>query len=193
MFKNAGGTAKGRAGFVPGVQELKMQLAVGGSPGGEGDGCLLVLVRHGTAIAASQRTAAQRHDPPLAERGHQEAAAAAAALAQVLARRGLRAGAARARLWSSPMQRALHTAKPIAEQLGLTAWACHGALYEFGAAISGVRCVDIAATAELQGVVCEHFDPSGAACRLCGCVCTHTHRRQHTPARNLLTTASNST
>ena len=60
-----------------------------GSPA-EGDGCLLVMVRHGTAIASSQRTPAQRHDPPLAERGHQEAAATALALAQVLAHRGLR-------------------------------------------------------------------------------------------------------
>ena len=67
-----------------------------------------------------------------------------------------------AQVWSSPMQRALRTAQPIAEGLGLRKWFCHGGLYEFRAKIPEVRGASICADPTLQGVCCVHFNAEGA-------------------------------
>eukprot|EP00754_Rhynchopus_humris_P050383 Rhum_TRINITY_DN8929_c1_g2::Rhum_TRINITY_DN8929_c1_g2_i1::g.30685::m.30685 len=90
----------------------------------------IIAVRHCTALPTSQRTAQQRGDPPLSRQGCEQAAATAEALAGAVAAAG--AGTA-VQLWSSPMRRALHTAQPVAAQLRLQGWGCHGALYEFRA------------------------------------------------------------
>lgn len=69
----------------------------------------LILVRHAEATANASGVALGRDDVPLTDRGRRQAEALAAAFA------GARAQA----VVSSPLRRALDTARPIAELLGL--------------------------------------------------------------------------
>jgi broad specificity phosphatase PhoE len=72
---------------------------------------VLLLVRHGETPANVERVWHGSTDTPLSERGR----AQARAVARFLAGEGARAGA----LYTSPLQRAAHTAREIGEALGL--------------------------------------------------------------------------
>ena len=91
-----------------------------------GDNALtrLICVRHGKQIPTSERTAATLNDPPLADAGHKQARDRAESLA---------AGELRSVeptvVVSSPMQRALQTAAPIAAAIGAPL-IVHGGCYE---------------------------------------------------------------
>lgn len=69
----------------------------------------LLLIRHGETPRNVEQLALGRDDVPLTERGHEQARALALALA----------GTPIAAIYSSPLQRALSTAAPLAEALGL--------------------------------------------------------------------------
>jgi len=70
---------------------------------------LLILVRHGETESNRERLALGREDVPLNERGSRQAAALAASLA----------GVPVAAIYASPLCRAVETARPLAEALGL--------------------------------------------------------------------------
>ena len=70
---------------------------------------LLILVRHGETESNRERLALGREDVPLNERGRRQAAALTASLAGVLA----------TAIYASPLRRAVETARPLAEALGL--------------------------------------------------------------------------
>ena len=74
-------------------------------------GATLVLVRHGETSANLDGVWHGSTDTPLTRRGHLQAARVAAYVAESYA--GVRA------VYSSDLQRALHTAEPIAQALGL--------------------------------------------------------------------------
>ncbi len=69
----------------------------------------LILVRHGETESNRERLALGREDVPLNERGRRQAAAVAASLA----------GVPVAAVYSSPLCRAVETARPLAEARGL--------------------------------------------------------------------------
>jgi probable phosphoglycerate mutase len=69
----------------------------------------LLLIRHALPVRIDEASGSGPADPALSERGVEQAAA----LAEWLATEGVDA------LWSSPMRRALETAAPVAERLGL--------------------------------------------------------------------------
>jgi broad specificity phosphatase PhoE len=69
----------------------------------------LILIRHGETESNRERLALGREDVPLNERGHRQAAALAASLA----------GVPVAAVYSSPLRRAVETARPLAEARGL--------------------------------------------------------------------------
>jgi len=70
---------------------------------------LLILVRHGETESNRERLALGREDVPLNERGRRQAAALTASLAGVPA----------TAIYASPLRRAVETARPLAEALGL--------------------------------------------------------------------------
>lgn len=70
---------------------------------------LLILVRHGETESNRERLALGREDVPLNERGRRQAAALTASLAGVPA----------TAIYASPLRRAVETARPLAEVLGL--------------------------------------------------------------------------
>ena len=72
---------------------------------------LLTIVRHGETAANTDGVWHGSTDTPLSERGHRQAAAVGAHLA------GIDAGFSV--VYSSPLQRARHTAEAIAQQLAL--------------------------------------------------------------------------
>ena len=69
----------------------------------------LILIRHGETESNRERLALGREDVPLNERGRRQAAALAASLA----------GVPVAAVYSSPLCRAVETARPLAEARGL--------------------------------------------------------------------------
>ena len=87
----------------------------------------LILVRHGKQQSTSERSAADRQDPPLGDQGRQQAVRRAEDLAEELA--SIRPLC----IVSSPMRRALMTAAPSAAASD-TPLLVHGACYEYGCA-----------------------------------------------------------
>ena len=103
--------------------------------------------------------AARVADPDLTERGQRQAELVATALAE-------RTAGERLLLVSSPMRRALLTAAPIAQRLGLARehfW-CHGELYEVGGCYVGTTASAGATRGEIEGefaVTCTHLADTG--------------------------------
>ncbi|HVS62835.1 MAG TPA: GNAT family N-acetyltransferase [Thermoanaerobaculia bacterium] len=103
--------------------------------------------------------AARVADPDLTARGRRQAELVAAALAE-------RTAGERLLLVSSPMRRALLTAAPIAQRLGLARehfW-CHGELYEVGGCYVGTKTSAGATPDEIEGefaVTCTHLAGTG--------------------------------
>jgi len=91
----------------------------------------LFCVRHGNALPSSERTEAQKADPPLSTKGHGQA--------QDLKERIMpRLSEAEAKnsaivMVSSPMQRCLHTALPTASAKGRPLLV-HAGMFEYGCA-----------------------------------------------------------
>tara|TARA_B110001452_G_C15097482_1_gene382699 strand:- start:63 stop:773 length:711 start_codon:yes stop_codon:yes gene_type:complete len=113
----------------------------------------LIFIRHGKQIPTSERTDANRNDPPLAETGRHQAFERAQVLCASLK------GVAPVLVTSSPMLRALQTAAPIAEALGATL-AVHGGCYEFGAAGAEFRGSGLAVLRSFSATL-SHVGPRG--------------------------------
>lgn len=74
----------------------------------------LLLIRHGETAYNAEQLALGQEDIPLTERGHLQARALAEAIPRMALRNPISA------VYSSPLQRAVATATPLAEALGLT-------------------------------------------------------------------------
>jgi probable phosphoglycerate mutase len=105
----------------------------------------LCIARHGETDWNAAGILQGWIDVPLNATGRQQSVE----MAQVLAACGF------ARIWSSPLVRALDTARAIAAQLGLSAPACHDGLKErnFGV-FQGIPKVELA---ELNPVLCQQI------------------------------------
>lgn len=113
-------------------------------------GVRLIFVRHGSQMSTTVRPPGEMHDPHLSAKGMAEAAATAEQIAEMARVAGATVGA----VFSSPMRRALHTARRIADaiQAPLQVW---GDCYEFSASQQRQRSAEaIALDAPLRPLVC---------------------------------------
>lgn len=115
----------------------------------------LLFIRHGKQLSTSERSAADRHDPPLSEQGRHQAAKRAEELQTELG------SVAPLFIVSSPMRRALMTAQPAVMALNATL-NVHGACFEYGCAgadFSGSG--KDAILAETPHATLTHLGPNG--------------------------------
>lgn len=116
----------------------------------------ILFVRHGKQQSTSERSNADRHDPPLSDKGHQQAAQRATELAAELRQ------CTPLLVVSSPMRRALMTAAPAATALGVSTVLVHGGCYEYGCAGADFGGSGLAAIREIcPDATLTHLGPAG--------------------------------
>ncbi len=92
--------------------DIMLVMSYSSPPSSDNTSCLLYLLRHGATannLARPPRLQGRHENPPLSEKGRHQASASACALAEKSI----------AAVYSSPLRRAVETADPIAERLGL--------------------------------------------------------------------------